>query len=96
MTIKNTYGNIDVEFKSTKKEGVESMTDTIKLEIALIQKGKTKKDLAHLLKVSLQTIYNKVNNLVDFKTQEVKAISDFLGLEPNEMMEIFFTNNVEK
>ena len=72
------------------------MTDTIKLEIALIQKGKTKKDLAHLLKVSLQTIYNKVNNLVDFKTQEVKAISDFLGLEPNEMMEIFFTNNVEK
>jgi DNA-binding XRE family transcriptional regulator len=71
------------------------MTDTIKLEIALIQKGKTKKDLAHLLKVSLQTIYNKVNNLVDFKTQEVKAITEFLGLNQEQMVSIFFAENVE-
>lgn len=71
------------------------MTDTKKLEIALLEAGKSKKDLAYLLGVSLQTIYNKVNNLVDFKTQEVKAITDFLGLSHEKMMEIFFAENVE-
>ena len=83
-----------VELKSTK-EGGEKVTDTKKLEIILLEKGKSKKDLAELLGVSLQTIYNKVNNLVDFKTQEVKAITEFLGLNQEQMVSIFFAENVE-
>jgi DNA-binding XRE family transcriptional regulator len=71
------------------------MTDTKKLEIVLLEKGKNKKDLANLLGVSLQTIYNKINNLVDFKTQEVKAITIFLELTHEKMMEIFFAEKVE-
>lgn len=83
-----------VELKSTN-EGGGKVTDTKKLEIMLLEKGKSKKDLAELLGVSLQTIYNKVNNLVDFKTQEVKAIAQFLGLNQEQMVSIFFAENVE-
>ena len=71
------------------------MTDTKALEIVLLKKDKSKKDLAELLGVSVQTIYNKVNNVVDFKTQEVKAITEFLQLTQEEMMAIFFAKNVE-
>ena len=71
------------------------MTDTKALEIVLLKKGKSKKDLAELLGVSMQTIYNKINNAVDFKTQEVKAITEFLQLTQEEMMAIFFAENVE-
>ena len=71
------------------------MTDTKALEIVLLEKDKRKKDLAELLGVSVQTIYNKVNNVVDFKTQEVKAITEFLQLTQEEMMAIFFAKNVE-
>lgn len=66
------------------------MTDTKKFEIALIEKGKTKKDIAELLSLSLQTIYNKINNVVDFKGKEIAAISDFLKLSPKERDAIFF------
>lgn len=71
------------------------MTDTKALEIVLLEKDKSKKDLAELLGVSMQTIYNKINNVVDFKTQEVKAITEFLQLTQEEMMAIFFAGNVE-
>jgi DNA-binding Xre family transcriptional regulator len=73
----------------------ESMTNAKKFEIALLQKGKSKKDIAQLLGVSMQTIYNKVNNVVDFKAQEVRAICDYLELTTEEMIEIFFAENVD-
>lgn len=66
------------------------MTDSKKFEIALIERGKTKKDIAELLSLSLQTIYNKINNIVDFKGKEIVAISEFLKLSPKERDAIFF------
>ena len=71
------------------------MTDTIKFEIALLHRGKTKKDIAKLLSLSLQTIYNKINNVVDFKSREIVAISDYLKLSNKERDAIFFAVDVE-
>ena len=66
------------------------MTDSKKFEIALLKKGKTKADIAKLLDRSLQTIYNKINNVVDFKGKEIIAISEYLKLTNKERDEIFF------
>lgn len=71
------------------------MTDTKRFEIILLEKGKTKKDIAKLLSLSLQTIYNKINNVVDFKGREIVAISEFLKLTNKERDAIFFAVNVE-
>ena len=76
-------------------KGGELMTDTKKFEIMLLEKGKTKKDIAQLLSLSLQTIYNKINNVVDFKSREIVAISEFLKLSNKERDAIFFATNVE-
>ena len=68
------------------------MTNSKKFEIALMQRGKTKKDIAVLLGISLQSVYNKVNNVVDFKGTEISAIIKFLKLSSRELHEIFFAN----
>lgn len=66
------------------------MTDSNKFEAALIIRGKSKNDIAKLINRSLQTVYNKINNVVDFKGKEIAAISDFLKLSKRERDEIFF------
>lgn len=71
------------------------MTNTVKFEIVLLSKGKTKKDIANVLGISLQALYNKINNVVDFKTREVDKIVEYLKLTIEEMIEIFFAHDVE-
>lgn len=71
------------------------MTNTTEFEIALLKAGKTKLDIAQLLGVSLQTIYNKINNVVDFKGREIIAISDFLHLTRKQRDVIFFAKQVD-
>ena len=71
------------------------MTNTVKFEIILLSKGKTKKDIANVLGISLQALYNKINNVVDFKTREVDKIVEYLKLTIEEMIEIFFAHDVE-
>lgn len=66
------------------------MTDTKEFEIALLKSGKDKKDIADLLGVTLQTIYNKINNIVDFKSREIIAISNYLKLSNKQRDKIFF------
>ena len=66
------------------------MTDSNKFEAALIIRGKSKNDIAKLINRSLQTVYNKINNVVDFKGKEIAAISDYLKLSKRERDEIFF------
>lgn len=72
------------------------MTDTKKFEIALLTSGKTMMDIANLLSVSLQTIYNKINNVTDFKGKEIVAIAEFLKLSNKQRDAIFFATNVDK
>lgn len=71
------------------------MTDRNLLEIALLKKRKTKQDIANLLGLSLQTVYNKINNIVDFKTGEIVKICEFLKLTKKDREEIFFAKQVE-
>ena len=71
------------------------MTDTKKLEAMLITKGKTKTDIARLINRSLQTVYNKMNNIVDFKGKEIIAISEYLKLTNKERDAIFFAKQVD-
>lgn len=66
------------------------MTNTSKFEAVLILKGKTKTDIAKVIKRSLQTVYNKINNIVDFKSKEIVAICEYLELTDEEREEIFF------
>ena len=71
------------------------MTNTKELEIILLKRGKTKKDIAKLLNRSLQTIYNKINNVVDFTGREIMAISEYLQLSNEEREIIFFALDVD-
>ena len=71
------------------------MTDKQKFEIALIRKSRTKQDIADLLGLSLQTVYNKINNVVDFKTREITKICEFLKLTVKDRDAIFFAKSVE-
>ena len=66
------------------------MTNIKEFEIALLKAGVTKADIARLLGVTLQTVYNKINNVVDFKGREICAISDYLKLSNKERERIFF------
>lgn len=68
------------------------MTDAKKFEIALLKRGKTKADIANLIGRSLQTVYNKINNVVDFKSKEIIAISEYLKLTNKERDSIFFAH----
>ena len=71
------------------------MTDLKEFEIVLLKRSKTKMDIAEMLGISLQTLYNKLNNVVDFKVGEVEKICKFLGLSHDEMIKIFFAISVE-
>lgn len=84
---------MNVEFNSTKRG--ENMTDKKLFEITLLKKSKTKQNIADLLGLSLQTVYNKINNVVDFKTGEISKICEFLKLSNRERDLIFFAHNVE-
>lgn len=71
------------------------MTNARKFEAALLVRGKTKADIAKLLGRSLQTVYNKINNIADFKATEIALICDCLKLSKKERDEIFFAKEVE-
>ena len=79
-----------VDYKSTTKEG-DIMTNIKALEIALVKVGLTKKDYAKALGISVQALYNKINNSVEFKVSEIIKSCEVLNLSPSERDEIFFS-----
>ena len=66
------------------------MTDAIKLEYFLKKAKITKKVYAEKLGVSLQGLYNKLNNVTEFKQTEIVITCELLGLTIAERDEIFF------
>lgn len=66
------------------------MTDTAKLEYFLKKSKVTKKMYANKLGISLQGLYNKLNNSTEFKQAEIVATCELLNLNREDRDEIFF------
>ena len=63
----------------------------------LIKKsGRTKTDVASLLFISRQSFYNKLNGEAEFKPTEIKALAEILSLSDEQLLSIFFNQNVDK
>ncbi|EFM22594.1 hypothetical protein HMPREF9166_1836 [Selenomonas sp. oral taxon 149 str. 67H29BP] len=74
------------------KGGVR-MTDTIEFEIALKRAGLTKKKVAQSLGISEMGLYQKVNNITEFKASEISKLYELLNLSNlAEQQKIFFAN----
>ena len=66
------------------------VTDTAKLEYHLKKANVTKKAYAKKLGISLQGLYNKLNNSTEFKQAEIVTTCTVLGLNKTERDAIFF------
>jgi hypothetical protein len=71
------------------------MTDTAKLEYLLKKAKVSKKEYAKELGLSLQGLYNKLNNVREFKQTEISATCRLLNLKASERNEIFFAEKVD-
>lgn len=56
------------------------MTDTVEFEIALKRAGLTKKKVAQSLGISEMGLYQKVNNITEFKASEISKLYELLNL----------------
>lgn len=71
------------------------MTNAIELEYILNKMRMTKKEFASLLGISLQALYNKLNNKVEFKASEIINACRILKLKDTERDKIFFDTKVD-
>lgn len=71
------------------------MTNTLELEYALKKAKITKRSFAKLLGISLQTLYNKMNNSVEFKASEILKACEILHLKNADKEKIFFARRVD-
>ena len=66
------------------------MVDTIEFEALLIRKKCSKRELAKKIGITEQALYNKINNVTEFKASELYAISKILKIPIDD--KIFFNN----
>ena len=67
------------------------MTNTLLLEIAILKAGLTKKEIARHLGLSVMGLYQKINNVTEFKASEIAQLYDMLKLSSlEEQQKIFF------
>lgn len=71
------------------------MTNTIKLEMAIVRAKTTKCLIAQKLGISAMGLYKKINNVTEFKASEIAILQDYLQLSKSERDEIFFAHNVD-
>lgn len=64
----------------------------LKSQIAL--KGKKITDIARILSISKTAIYRKLNGDSDFTRQEIFKIIEYLGIDTELAMKIFFDDKV--
>ncbi|HCY07134.1 MAG TPA: DUF739 domain-containing protein [Erysipelotrichaceae bacterium] len=70
------------------------MINDLKLKAKMVEKGYSQLDMADYLNISYFTFNLKINNKRLFTLLEVQKISELLGLTEQEIIIIFFTNNV--
>lgn len=68
------------------------MTDTLELKTILFRKQITLEKLSGLIGLSTTTLSYKINNKIEFKSSEIKAMQEILGLTNDERDKIFFAN----
>ena len=66
------------------------MTDTLKLEFAIKRAGFTKKEVALRLNLSDMALYQKINNITEFKASEISTLYDLLKLSSLEEQQQIF------
>lgn len=64
----------------------------LKAQIAL--KGKKISDIAKLLEISKSAIYRKLSGKSDFTRKEILLLINFLDINTDKAMEIFFSQKV--
>ena len=75
------------------REGAQRMTDTVEFEIALKRVGLTKKKVAQSLGISDMSLYQKVNNITEFKASEISKLYELLKLSSlTDQQKIFFAH----
>lgn len=72
------------------------MTNTSELESAIARSGKSKNDLASKLGLARETLWKKINNMVEFKASEILALQQLLNLSSAERDAIFFDKKSDK
>ncbi len=71
------------------------MTDTEKLNDAILESGIKITAIASKLGISREGFYKKLNNETEFKASEISAMQKILGLTNKKRDEIFFAPKVE-
>lgn len=66
------------------------MTNTLEFEIALLRAGLTKANVTKELGLSTMGLYQKINNLTEFKASEISRLYDLLHLEKLEDQQRIF------
>lgn len=69
------------------------MTDTRQLKSLIVAKGLTQKEVAKAIGRSTQSFNQKINNVREFKSSEIKALVNLLSIK--NPMEIFFNDKVD-
>lgn len=72
------------------------MTDKNLLRSAMVAKGFTSESVAELLGISRQSFSYKINNKRKFTSDEISVMAHELKLTPAQLVEIFFTKQVEE
>lgn len=70
------------------------MTDATKLKLALVRSGMTALDLCEKCGFSAAYFYKCMRGKQDFRVTEVRAICDCLHIGTEEMVAIFFSEDV--
>ena len=72
------------------------MTDTLEFELAIKRAGLTKREIAKNLGLSEMGLYQKINNITEFKASEIAKLYDLLKLSNLEQQQrIFFARDVD-
>ena len=73
------------------------MTDTLALREIIAASGLKYKSIADSLGITPYALQNKIENVTEFKSSEVKKMCELLGIKSLKLKEeIFFTTKVDK
>ena len=71
------------------------MVDTKKLNNLIKDAGLRKDSIANALRITKQSLSNKINNRTEFKMDEVSVIREMLHLDSDMMVTVFFATRLD-